>query len=164
MLNSIEKEIQDTLNKYVQVALSKELSDKYWTLDIKDKLGQIGQNRGYTVCTAGHPDKYLREWLYDMIWYSPDASGHIIELNLIYESEWSMSLDDIWYDFEKLLVAKCYQKLMFFQGTEKNINIYFEDMIKAIDGFKPSLSGERYFLIAYDLDNRKFQYKPKVIA
>ena len=164
MLNSIEMEIQKTLNDYVRHALSEGLSDKYWTLDIKDKLGQIGQQRGYTVCTAGHPDKYLREWLYDMIWYTPDASGHIIELSLIYESEWSTTYHDIWYDFEKLLVAKCYQKLMFFQGSENNINQYFEDMIKAIDDFKPNLSGERYLLIAYDLSNRKFQYKSKVTA
>ena len=161
-LNKIEKEIQSALQSFVPMALKHDLSDRQWTLDIKEIIGNIGKDKNFEICTSSHPGRFLTEWLYDLIWYEADEDGHITELKLIYESEWALSLDAIWYDFEKLLVGKCSQKLMFFQARSNKIEKYFDLMVASISTFKPVIVGERYFLIAYDLDQRQFKYRLRV--
>lgn len=158
----LEKKIISAFKAVNTEALKDDLSDGGWTKLLKVKLCELGEDDGYIACTSGHGERFFGEWLYDLIWYADDAEGRIIELKLILESEWQAGFDHIWYDFEKLLVAKCEHKLMVFQCNQKNREKFVGKMIEAIDAFYPSVPNERYLFICWNKDSMEFEFDLKV--
>lgn len=131
-------------------------SDLFWTKHLKSKLIVLGNKLGYITCTAGFLGDAQREWLYDLVWYKNDEKNYLQEVPLVMESEWGRKLDDIKYDFEKLLMANCEVKLMICQDggeTLTSLVNYFESSIKA---FKNSSNACIYIIAVFENENYSF--------
>ena len=120
--NVIIKEVKDFILSIPNDIIPGGLSDSEWTAKIKKGFLALGKKFDYETC----PDECNPQWLYDLIWFKNNEKHHLVELGLVLESEWSKYIDDIKYDFEKLLVAKAPIKVMICQ--EKNGNV--EDLIE----------------------------------
>lgn len=58
------------------------------------------------------------EWLYDVTGLQYDNDGFLIRVALAAECEWGTQ-DEIYYDFEKLLLARADLRVMVFDGTRQ---------------------------------------------
>ena len=171
-LDSVEREIKNRLSAFVLDAAERKLeSDRDWTIGIKTAIAAIGLEQGHSVCATGIDHDNLSdamisrlstEWLYDLIWYDADVAGHVAEVPLVLESEWGASTDAIFYDFDKLLLAKSKYKVMIFQGLKGNLETHLKTMDRLIDSFHPRSVTERYLLVCYDWDTGDFEFHHKV--
>ena len=90
------------------------------------------------------------EWLYDVTCLSYDAGGYIRRIPLVAESEWG-SKDDVYYDFEKLLLARADVRVMVFDGRvygAANMD-RFEEFAKYIGKCDSTETGDTYLLAAW---------------
>lgn len=122
-LNDIELEIKAELYAFSKSILGKGVKNysRDLTFSIKKIIGNIGINRGFTI-RAGGQNGFEQEWLYDLIWYKRNEIG-ISNVELIMESELSRNIDEIIYDFEKLLLANSRLKLMICFSNTKGRDI-----------------------------------------
>ena len=108
----------------------------------------VGASR---VKTAG------REWLYDVSCLLYDPDGYVRRTPLVAEVEWSQRTA-IWYDFEKLLVARADVRVMVLDGTwwanDDERFVEFAEYIKRLETAKPR---DTYLLVAW-LPHR-FEYR-----
>ena len=94
--------------------------DRVWTHDIKSELCSAGQALEYYVCTSGVTSANHGEWLFDQVWMDWIRTPRQLKrIGLVVECEWSMLCDDIFDDFEKLLVARADVRLMIFQARNR---------------------------------------------
>jgi len=165
-LDEVEKKIKRILQQVIDDANSRTESgtnkDKWWTKKIKDALCQLGHEMKCAVNANGcdcADDK--REWLFDMVWAYPKDDWK--ELILTMESEWSRDEDEIWWDFEKLLVVRSKYRIFIFQANETEIKNLMEKFWDKIKKVKTSLSGDRYFLAGYSTTGHEFIFKNFVV-
>lgn len=132
-----------------------------WTKQILEKLCVLGQGKGYKVCTnqSAVPNSNFPEWLYDMTWvdYQDD---YLLDVALVLECEWSKKEEDIYPDFEKLLLANAHNKVMIFQSGNYNIfKKIVEQFKKMILVFKAIRVNEKYLFAGFNWDNKKFEFE-----
>lgn len=159
-LNNFEKELTNLLEQCVKFLHDNEINgNNNWTLEIKKELAQLGTSKEYKICTSGFQDEYNNEWLYDLVWYSEDDSNKLIDVPLVVESEWGSNLEQIKFDFEKLLLANSTNKLMICQCYKHNyekLTKYFES---AIQSYRLNRTGDRYLFAILDIDNEVFNFE-----
>jgi len=150
-----EKAIVDCL-KAIDPKLKGDYSNSNWTEQIKIEIGTLGRNLGFEVSTHGSHEEhgFERGWLYDMIWYKTNEQQRLDQIALVMESEWKNNINDIIYDFEKLMVARAEHRVMIFNTTDAKINNYFNELIKIIDSSKLSQQDDRYLLLAISINDR----------
>lgn|GEM_PF-6804469 len=107
-------------------------SNGIWTETLNTEFIHFFQKKQLKVfCTADEADG--KEWLYD-ITICKQTEDYIKETFLVAESEWSGSEEDIWYDFQKLLLCNSkYKVMIFIRKDEDEQNSMFsgmEDQIK----------------------------------
>jgi hypothetical protein len=104
-LDDIESEIFNAMKSVTEDFEKLPMNERnnYWITDnIKRKIGEVGEKKGYSICSSIHDS----EWLYDLIWYQNKEGGGLSKLNLALESELSNRKPaGLKYDFEKILVA-----------------------------------------------------------
>lgn len=109
---------------------------KKWTDDLNScfiNYWKIEKNFSVYCKTKGATGK---EWLYD-ITICKQTNEYIDESFLVVESEWSIYDEDIWYDFQKLLLSNSHYKVMIFQQkTIEEQEKMFTDMTKQIKSYK----------------------------
>jgi len=110
------------------------------------------------VCTPGGQGDFEAGWLYDLVWYRND-DGHLAEVYLVLESEWSYDAYDIRYDFEKLLLAKATLKVMVFQAAESQLADRFALLERGIDAFRKRSADETYILAGLKMPITEFVFK-----
>ena len=138
-------------------------SDAQWTRHIKQLICGLGKSRDYSVCAAGFVGEYDPEWLFDVVWYKCDGEGHLAEMPLAVECEWSASRDDIQHDFEKLLVAKAALRVMIFHArTPSAADAIVNYLITDVTKFAGSTKGDRYLFVTYDYATNQFSFRPFV--
>jgi len=106
-----------------------------WTADLNNCFIDYWIKKNYSVyCkTKGATGK---EWLYD-ITICKQTEDSIDETYLVAESEWNLNEEDIWYDFQKLLLSNSNYKVMIFQQkTIEEQEKMFTDMTKQIKSYK----------------------------
>ena len=164
MLDQLETEIA-TILEDVMVAdeQASGISAREWTRRIKEGLCNLGKQKekgyDYGVSAAGCVGADTGEWLFDLVWATVQ-DNQFSEMPLVMECEWKPHLDDIAWDFEKLLVAKAHHKLMVFQqSVESDVRVVMEKLKAMRSSFKTSFPGERYFLAGYAFDEHKFFYE-----
>ena len=158
--NPFENEIISTLNSAVKYLHDNKIyGDKNWTNSFKEQLAELGKNYGNEVCTSGFADLYNNEWLYDMVWYKENDKKYLIEVSLVVESEWGGHLNQIKFDFEKLLTANSTHKLMICQSHPSNYDTLIEYFDEAIDCYQLNKIGERYLIAVLDKKEEEFYYE-----
>lgn len=157
--NSLEQEIIHELNGFIAEQENHDFfGDRSWTLRIKERIGNLGLQKGFDVAASGFKDKFEGEWLFDMVWYEEDEDKRLARLPLAMESEWSKNYGAIKYDFEKLLVARAECKLMICQCNPDDTELLFSLLQEAVSAFKGS-KGERYLIAILDSSTEQaFQY------
>ena len=117
-----------------------------WTLSVKRRLGELGKEHKWSVCTSSLLD-FEPEWLFDQTWFwSPE--NRLRELGLVMESEWG-SKDEVIYDFEKLLVARAPYKVMIFEADGGECEEIFNSLRAGIDSYRHLCKQEHYVLACW---------------
>jgi len=160
-MHDIEREIVDAVKALPQ-RMDEESrgSDSRWTAELMGTLGELGRKHGFDVCTSkwGRRDGHCwPEWLYDLTWLQME-DHHIINVPLILESEWLLSLDHIQPDFEKLLLGRAEHRVMVFQQKDQAAVAEVIEYLKGcIDRFKAGAPGDRYLFLGYDISAGSFR-------
>jgi hypothetical protein len=138
-------------------------SDRERTGVVKKTIGNLGLELGWMPGTAGHQSFFGNEgegeWLYDLIWYRNTPERHLSEVYLVLESEWKSKLEPIRVDFEKLLLAKAWLKVLVFQSNGINILKWIDFLEKGIHVFQKRSAGEIYVIAAFNTNTRQFEVK-----
>ena len=108
IVKEIHKRLRTFLNNHP--TKGKDMPYKDFTKEVKSIVGNYGLDCKYEVFASGD-NSFGPEWLYDLTWCSSDNFG-FDSLELALESEQSTSLNQIKYDFDKLLVTNARIKIM----------------------------------------------------
>lgn len=162
-MDEIETKVKEALEKFTAKARAASLDGpSEWTEGIKTALGKLGEKCGYSICTSGFSGRFEAEWLYDMVWYhevGKKDQSRLVDIPLVAECEWNLSLGHIKYDFEKLLAANASHRLMICEADKsetKRIIEYFHD---AIDKYKLCRKGDRFLIALLDAKGYTFRYE-----
>jgi hypothetical protein len=136
-----------------------------WTKNIKLQLCKLGQEKGFKISASGFEGAETGEWLFDLIWaYGEGEPWFFVEMPLVLECEWSPYDEDIWWDFEKLLVARTkYRIFIFNKRTDDKIYDLLQQFKEAILKFRNTQKGDRYFFAGYSFEGPKIIYSLVVV-
>ena len=135
-LNEITRQAQQAR------AAENEWNNPEWTRQVKNALIQLGiacEYIPYPHCGRG-------EFLYDVTWLKTTdgtADGRLTQVPLVAEIEWG-DKGDVWYDFQKLLVARAGVRVMIFDDHEGRLLAELQDHIRHY-----AYGGDRYLLARY---------------
>lgn len=106
------------------------------------------------------------EWLYDIVWYQDDPINHyLLDVPLVAESELSPKLNELIYDFQKLLVSRSKHRIMIYEYEFNNENIAdkLDALIDQIKNSKLTQPGDRYLFCVWEhrrpVESQKFRFK-----
>ena len=138
--------------------------DRDWTRGVKSALCEACTNCNdeYQMYAGGvDVDVEGGEWLYDVTCLLYDANGYIKHIPLVAESEWQ-GVDQINYDFEKLLLARADVRVMVFDGNYWGADDdKFEEFAKYITKCDRTEPGDTYLLAAWphrESESNEFQF------
>jgi len=152
-----KEDFQKSLKKITRTAFKlseqKVLNDRRWTLEVKNEFGKLGLKNKYQVAATGFTQSYDREWLYDLVWYSNNENGQLIDVPFVLECEWG-NIRNVQFDFEKLLIANASIKFMICQASNESQRVslihYFKDAIEQYHSKHPK---QNYFIAILDAIN-----------
>ena len=160
--NEIELKIKEILERIAKEdSETGGIATTEWTRMIKSEICKLGKERKYGVCSSGYDGADDGEWLFDLIWcYSEGDPPFFLEMPLGLGCEWSFDDHKIWWDFEKLLIARTkYRVFIFNKKTSKEVENLMIQFEKAINKFRGTQSGDRYLLAGYSKKDKKFLIK-----
>ena len=138
--------------------------DRIWTKVVLTKLCEIGRGFRFHVCAnKGKVDKANRdygEWLYDVTWLKYDCNYRVIDVPLVAECEWGR-LENIYDDFDKLLLARALGRLMIFDGNyTPGSERIAEELARRVRKFNGSRTEDAWLLAARERigDGCRFRY------
>ena len=89
------------------------------------------------------------EWLYDVTGLRYDDDGFLIRVALAAECEWGVQ-DDVYYDFEKLLLVRADLRVMVFDGTRTpGYTEFFQIFAQYIGRCAHSTPGDKWLFVAW---------------
>ncbi|MGO9606870.1 MAG: hypothetical protein ACLQAT_26350 [Candidatus Binataceae bacterium] len=158
-VDDIALQVRQSIESTFAQAQAAGLPDRQWTFNILSELTRLGRGYGFKVRGAKPPkDDFETGWLWDLTWvdirnwHRPDsADGKLVELPLVLESEWNVRfVDEILWDFQKLLVARAHLRVMIFQqATKQKADQCLESMRDAIKTFSATHTGDRYLFACW---------------
>ncbi|WP_316752572.1 hypothetical protein [Pedobacter gandavensis] len=158
--DEIEKRIIKVLDDFLlEVEENKYVGNKIWTNRLKESIGDLGKELEHEVAIGGFPNKFEREWLYDIVWYQEDSENRLIRTPLIVESEWSRNYSGIKYDFEKLLIGNAEKRLMICQSEPSQVENLFVKFKEAINAFEENYNDRFLIAILDSVTESIFHYK-----
>lgn len=131
-----------------------------WTKGLNGLLHDVCKrvHEGCYVASKHNVKKDTTEWLYDFVCFTENDFG-LDDVLLVLESEWQHSFEQIKFDFEKLMLAKCNSKIMVFEASNSEaINQIIEQLTAVVKNSKLSVAGDRYVFIALDLVSEDFEF------
>tara|TARA_R110001583_G_scaffold193212_1_gene361183 strand:- start:8220 stop:8726 length:507 start_codon:yes stop_codon:yes gene_type:complete len=158
-LTEIENVIVDRLNHWSSIALgaNHKVLGIECTSNIKNIIGEYGLELGYEVSASGNI-KFDSEWLYDVIWSNSNEFG-FSRLELILESELSRNLEQIKYDFDKLLVGNANHRIMICMtlGNGKGVKLILKQCSDSVSNYELLAKDSRFLVLIWDdYDSGKF--------
>ncbi|MBI9069886.1 MAG: hypothetical protein JEZ09_21515 [Salinivirgaceae bacterium] len=148
-------EIIKVLDK-ISTDLEKNKSNKAWTARIKTDLTKLGVDNQCKTCTAGIDDA-SGEFLFDLIWYK-NKDKLLASIELAMESEWNISHNSIFYDFEKLLATNARYRLLICQSNPDEIQELEDKFRSYIKGYSLLEKGSNFLIAIWNNYTRKFVY------
>ncbi len=165
-LDPVEREISEIIAS-VAVDGIRDMwkSDRIYTSEIKRRVSELGQDKGFQICCSGWTPPHGRcEWLYDLVWLQL-KDDHIERVPLVLESEWSLDLGEIDWDFCKLLLARADHRVMILQqGTEDDVLRVFDTLEARITNFREASAGDRYLLLGYDWNSPQGFHRRLIVS
>jgi hypothetical protein len=165
--NAIERKKRDAAAKGTD--WKKETwEDSTGTKEVLDCLIALAREKNFLA--AARKDKCTKadcsEWLYDLVWYDGPC-GELRDVILAAEIEWATwkhtdkdRLNEILFDFEKLLIVRTEYRIIIFQGETNNfIDSTFERFEKSIRNYKRTMQGDRYLFVGWSWENQDFKFK-----
>ena len=143
MLNEITRQAVLAENR------GEEWSTREWTRQVISELIRLGIEREYAPCP--NPQYRWGEWLYDVIWLRVDEDNidRVLNVPLVAEVEWG-NQDEIWSDFQKLLVARADVRVMIFNDYPGLLEELRAHVVRVAQ------SGDRYLLARYITAEKRF--------
>lgn len=168
--DALETRIVSGLTELVKSAPADDVSKEALTLRLKLSLKSIGSDFGYEIATGGLPDSEWGEWVYEMVWYKnhdlgDDSVARLKEIGLVMETQWETDFASVLYDFEKILQARSFRKLLIFQCNQfETAADYVTRFAKSIEEYVAPKMTERYVFAIYDKPQGKFHFAQKVMG
>ena len=125
-------------------------SDKWttaeWTKRVKKLLAELGEDMSYKVAVNGEGCTWGNgEWMCDVVWADLNEDELIRAIPLVAECEWG-NKQDIWDDFQKLLIIHAGVRVMIFEPRSRD---EAEELKQQIQCFDSSQEGDRYLFASY---------------
>jgi len=112
-----------------------------WTAAVNVALRGLGETRGEIVyCSDGKP--LFGEYLVNIMWWNPAT----FRPDAVFESEWK-GIEEILYDFEKLLYLKCSLKVLICDPPLGQRDRLISELVNRIKRYPDHVAGERYIVI-----------------
>jgi hypothetical protein len=144
-------------------------SNPYWTQKLKEVVKALGDQLGYDVRMT-EPGDTNWEFLYDICFLDTKdttakhdgyfrSDNYITRLILALESEWSEQLDEILYDFSKLLLSRASLNVMVcYQGSTQGVQRARHSLQEAIQSYAQNALEDRYLLCIFDWSDKTFAF------
>jgi hypothetical protein len=135
-----------------------------WTKAVKKILEMEARQLrpNLKIAASGLDSSDCTEWLYDFLCYENNLKG-LQDVVLIVESEWRNPftndyLQDIQDDFEKLILARCFYRLMIFEGENLDeVKNYITHLTEIVQTCTLTSKGDRYLFAAW-VKSQEFYY------
>lgn len=161
----MENEIKNALKAVCEKLNDRKYSDSEWTHNIKKNLAELGEKNNSLICTSGFGSNYNSEWLFDLVWYKEEGTGHnarLIDVPLVAECEWNMAFKHVRFDFEKLLTSNARLRLMICYSHPNEIDglkVYFKE---AINKYPLLQQGARFLVAILNSHTNEFMFEPYI--
>ena len=118
---------------------------KKWTVETKMLLVDLGNRKGCQTCASKiESATWPREWLYDVVWLQAKGAFLVEDIRLVAEIEWG-NAQDVWEDFQKLLVARSDHRVMIFDDKPGLQG----ELIRLVRTFRKRGPDDKYYLASY---------------
>ena len=118
-----------------------------WTGRILFSLGRLGMEFGYAVYPNfdDENERIDRAWLYDLVWCKENFKENrkFEGISLVLESEWKRNIEELNYDFQKLVQAKADIKVFICDWLEDG---WKDILMQTVRAFRPQNESERYLI------------------
>ena len=120
------------------------------TRRVEQLLTKLGKDMGYRVAVKGEGcDWGKSEWMNDVVWADLNEDELIRSIPLAAECEWGTK-QDVWDDFQKLLVGRAKVRVMIFSANSwDKASSLVEELNRQIERFVSSQKGDRYLFASY---------------
>lgn len=133
-------------------------SDTQWTRETKNALARLGKSKHYWVYASGCDFADGGEWLYDLCWlaYSEET---LVGAPLIAEIEWYFRDTDVDDDFQKLVLARCDNRVMLFSPRRTNeTRASVDALLTHISRCRHTVEGDKYLFGCWSDSQSKFDW------
>jgi len=136
-----------------------------WTKRIKLEFSKLGHEKGFSVSASECEGVETGEWLFDLIWCDGERDPWVfLEMPMAMECEWSLNDDEIWWDFEKLLVVRAkYRVFIFNKKSNNEVKRLMDDFRNRIVKFRSVQNGDRYFLAGFSWESAGFNFSLVIV-
>ncbi len=138
--------------------------DGEWTAEIMRRLSLLGKLQGYSAYASKCDEACSGEWLYDLCWLVVDREGvnkNVLRAPLILECEWDRG--GLMDDFPKLIMGRADLRVFIYQArNETECQVHNGKLIAAVEDSELTVTGDRYLLACWDMDQKKFAFYPYV--
>lgn len=126
---------------------------KEWTRKNLGYFAELGKSQKYEVYWTHAADR--TEYLVDLCWYVEGEQYSWMELAV--EEEWNPKLDEILYDFCKLMDVKAYLKVFICFPDEATRSDLPSRLANEVSMHRIKVPEEAYLLIVFSRDRRRKQ-------
>lgn len=164
----VETRVRDAIKEAIATAKREKGGDAGYTRAVKEKLTRSGHELGYVVCASECKEPDNGEWLFDLTWTAeqkrPTGGTEFIDMPLVVESEWNEDFEEeILSDFDKLMVARAWLRVMIFQGPDSQTKLRcFDGLRERVRAFAGSRAGDRYLFAFLDTAVLEVEFEPYV--
>ena len=123
--------------------------DGKWTEKVKQLLVQLAGNK-YQTYASGVPEATDGEWMCDVVWWNSGKDELLRSIPLVAECEWPKKEQDVWDDFQKLLIIRADVRVMIFSDNSPPADSSLvKELKKQIEYFDSSQEGDTYLFASY---------------
>lgn len=130
------------------LAIQLRSSRRGWTSGIRKALSDLGRELGFQIAPSDDEGAFL----YDMVWYSIDEPGFLLDLKMAMECENEIApIGCVDFDFQKLVQSRADIRIWISTSANKNdTQIHIMNCKKQIDLFRAGQPGDRYIFLFFE--------------
>ncbi len=161
-MTDLASKIKEALDKLREEPDRRDWRNARWTQEILDAIVKLARDAGQEayVSRKYKTEAHGNEWLYDLTWLEYSTQERrLTRAVAVLESEWSRSHNDIFYDFQKLLLARADLRVMVFQVYNMDQwHKVVKQFVSEIQDFEQSQANDRYLFSGWSNDLDRFEH------